>query len=97
MYVFQSLCSANLFISLELISYPIREGASLVAGEESVCHAGDLASVPGLGRSLGGGHDNPLWYSCLENPSGRKSLAGSWGHKESDITERQSTATKKGP
>ena len=28
----------------------------------------DTGSVPGLGRSLGGGHDNPLQYSCLENP-----------------------------
>ena len=29
---------------------------------------GDLGSIPGLGRSLGGGHGNPLQYSCLENP-----------------------------
>ena len=31
----------------------------------------DLGSVPGLGRSLGGGHGNPLQYSCLENPMER--------------------------
>ena len=30
-------------------------------------NAGDLGSIPGLGRSLGGGHGNPLQYSCLEN------------------------------
>ena len=30
--------------------------------------AGDMGSVPGLGRSPGGGHSNPLQYSCLENP-----------------------------
>ena len=33
--------------------------------------AGDVreaGSVPGSGRSAGGGHGNPLWYSCLENP-----------------------------
>ena len=30
--------------------------------------AGDLDSIPGLGRSPGGGNDNPLQYSCLENP-----------------------------
>ena len=36
--------------------------------KESACNAGDLGSVPGLGRSLGGGHGNPLQYSCLENP-----------------------------
>ena len=35
------------------------------------CGAGDLGSVPGLGRSSGGGHDNPLQYSCLENPMDR--------------------------
>ena len=30
---------------------------------------GDASSVPGLGRSPGGGHDNPLQYSCLGNPT----------------------------
>ena len=30
--------------------------------------SGDLGSIPGLGRSSGEGHGNPLWYSCLENP-----------------------------
>ena len=30
--------------------------------------AGDVDSIPGLGRSLGGGHGNPPQYSCLENP-----------------------------
>ena len=34
----------------------------------SASNAGDLGSVPGLGRSPGGGHGNPLQYSCLENP-----------------------------
>ena len=33
-----------------------------------------MSSVPGLGRSLGGGHVNPLQYSCLENPMDR----GAW-------------------
>ena len=33
------------------------------------------SSFPGLGRSPGGGHGNPLQYSCLENPHGRRSLA----------------------
>ena len=37
------------------------------AGKEFACNAGDLGSIPGLGRSLGGGHGNPLQYSCLEN------------------------------
>ena len=34
----------------------------------SACNAGDLGSIPGLGRSPGEGNDNPLQYSCLGNP-----------------------------
>ena len=33
-------------------------------------------SIPGSGRSPGGGTGNPLQYSCLENPHGQRSLAG---------------------
>ena len=32
----------------------------------------DMGSIPGLGRSPGGGHGNPLQYSCLENPTDRE-------------------------
>ena len=65
-------------------------------GKESACNAGatgDVASIPGSGRSPGGGHGNPLQYSCLENPQGQRSLVGysPWGCKESDTTERLST------
>ena len=35
-------------------------------GKESACSMVDLASIPGSGRSPGGGHGNPLQYSCLE-------------------------------
>ena len=70
--------------------------ASLVAQmvKASACNVGDLGSILGLGRSPGGGHGNPLQYSCLENPHGQRSLAGysSCGHKELDMTERLSTA-----
>ena len=57
-------------------------------GKKSACNAGDLGSIAGLGRCLGGGHGNPLQYSGLENPHRQRSLAGysSWGHKESDTT-----------
>ena len=34
----------------------------------------DVVSIPGLGRSPGVGHHNPLQYSCLENPHGQRSL-----------------------
>ena len=50
---------------------------------------GNAGSNPGLGRSPGGGHGNPLQYSCLENPMDR----GAWRaavpgvSKESDTTE----------
>ena len=37
-------------------------------GKESACNAGDMGSIPGLGRSPGEGNGNPLQYSCLENP-----------------------------
>ena len=37
------------------------------AGKESTCSAGDLGSIPGLGRSPGEGKGNPLQYSGLEN------------------------------
>ena len=36
----------------------------------------DMGLIPGLGRSPGGGHGNPLQYSCVENPHGHKSLVG---------------------
>ena len=37
-------------------------------GKASVCNAGDLGSIPWLGRSPGRGNSSPLQYSCLENP-----------------------------
>ena len=42
--------------------------------KESACNMGDLGLIPGLGRSPGGGHGNPLQYSCLENSMDR----GAW-------------------
>ena len=55
------------------------------AGKESVCNAGDLGSIPGLGRSPVDGNGNPLQYSCLGNPVDREAwqatvhgLAKSW-------------------
>ena len=62
-------------------------------GQESACNVGDLGLNSRLGRSSGGGHGNPLQYSCLENPHGQKSLVGysPWGHKKLDMTEWLST------
>ena len=41
-------------------------------GEASASNAGDLGSIPGLGRSPENGNDNPFQYSCLENPMDRE-------------------------
>ena len=48
-------------------------------------NAGDLGSMPGSGRSLGGGHGNPLQYSCLENPVER----GVWWATVLGVTKSQ--------
>ena len=70
--------------------YPVPGGSD---GKETACNIGDLGLIPGLGRSPGGGHSNPLQYSCLENPHGQRCLAGysAWGCKELDTTERLGT------
>ena len=54
------------------------------------CSVGNLGLIPGLGRSPGGGHGNPLQNSCLENPHGQRSLAGyiPWGFTELDMIEQ---------
>ena len=61
---------------------------------EGIGYVGDLGLIPGVVRCPGGGHCNPLQYSCLENPHGQKGLAGynPWGLKESDTTEQLSKA-----
>ena len=76
----------------------LRTGSSTIQGRQRIGrdfkdslfgNAGDKGSFSGLGRSPGGGHDNPLQYSRLENPMDR----GAWwatvseNRKESDMTE----------
>ena len=51
-------------------------GSSSGKIKKSTCNAGDLGSIPGLGRSPGGRYGNPLQHSCLENPHGQRSLEG---------------------
>ena len=57
-------------------------------GKACVCNAGDPGSIPGLGRSPGGGNGSPLQYSCLKKSHGQQSLVGycPWGCRESDMT-----------
>ena len=58
-------------------------------------NAGDVKDeglIPASGRSPGGGHGNPLQYSCLEHPMDRRACGdrracSPWGHEESDATE----------
>ena len=52
--------------------------------KESAYNAGNPGLIPGLGRCPGGGHGNPLQYSCLKIPHGWRSLAGysPWGRKD---------------
>ena len=63
-------------------------------GKESACNAGDLNSIPGLGKSPGGGRGNPLQVFLrgespwTEEPSG----PCPWSRKEPDVTEQQRTA-----
>ena len=59
-------------LRVELISELGFPGGSEV--KASACNAGDLGSIPGLGRSPGEGNGNPLQYSCLENSMDR----GAW-------------------
>ena len=60
------------FVQITLGKHVFRGFPGGSAGKESVCTAGDLGSIPGLGRSPGGGNGNPLQLSCLENPVGRE-------------------------
>ena len=59
-------------------------GKNLPANAEDVR---DVSSIPGLGRSLGEGHGNPLQYSCLENPMDREALQATVGRVAKSKTQ----------
>ena len=72
------------------ISFP--SGSAVKNLPANAGDAGDMGSFPGSGRSPGGGHGNPLQYSCLENPMDRAWWATiPWGGKKLDMTERTYT------
>ena len=54
-------------------------------GKESACNAEDPGSIPGSGRSPGGGHGNPLQDSCLENPMDK----GAWWATVQRVSQSQ--------
>ena len=68
-------------------------GASQWLGsKESTCNAGetgDASSIPGSGRSPGGGNDDPLQHSLPGKSHGERNLVGycPWGHKELDMPD----------
>ena len=87
----ETLNRKDLILGMKCLGFP---GDS--DGKESTCNAGDLGSIPALGRSPGGRHSNPLQYSCLQNPMDR----GAWratvhGVMKLDMTEWQSIAHMK--
>ena len=57
--------------------------------KESACNAGDLGSIPGLGRSPGGGCGKPLQYYCLDNPMHR----GAWWATVHGVTKTRLSTT----
>ena len=79
----------SLWYILDMRGIPYRS-----VGEESPCNAGDLDSIPALGRSSGEGNGNPLQYSCLKNPMDR----GAWQATVHGIARaRHDLATKPPP
>ena len=60
----------------------------MTLGKESACNAGDtgdMGSIPGLGRSPGGGNGNLLQHSCLKTPMDR----GAWWATVQRVTKSQ--------
>ena len=67
---------------------PVRASQVVLVANNPLANAGDLrdtGSVPGSGRSPGGGHGYPLQYSCLENPMDR----GAWRATVHKVTKSQ--------
>ena len=55
--------------------------------KNQLADAGEVGSIPGSGRSPGGGHDNPLQDSCLENPMDR----GAWQATVREVAKLNTT------
>ena len=74
-----SLC-ANFATSCESIGLPW-----WLSNKKPACNLGDVDLIPGSGRFPGGGHGNPLQYSCLENAMDR----GAWWATVHGVTKSQ--------
>ena len=81
--------SSTRLSALKIVSLILNKEIKIDAhGKESTARAGELRDtglVPGLERSPGGGHGNPLQYSRLQNPMDRSYRP--CGHTELDMTE----------
>ena len=80
------LATAAACICICIVGFP---GGSVV--KNSPANAGDIGSIPGLGKSPGGEKSNPLQYSCPENPINR----GAWKATVHEVTRvRHDLATE---
>ena len=68
------LTCVHAYIYKYIIIYTCKDFPGGSDGKESSCNAGDLGSIPGLGRSPGEGNGYPRQYSCQENSMVR----GTW-------------------
>ena len=91
---YQKICYMNWLSQNHVVSWQQSRAINRLKhdgsdSKESAFNMRGPGSIPGLGQSCGGGHDNPFYYSCLENPHGQRSLVGysPWGRKELDMTE----------
>ena len=82
--LFSSLVRARVIESGSTIN-AVRTLLQWLSGKESACSAGDPGSIPGAGKSPGGGYGNRLQYSCLENPMDR----GAWWATVHGVTKSQ--------
>ena len=65
---------SNISATITWFFWSITLSTQWLSSKESTCNQGDMGSIPVLGRSPGGGHGNPLQYSCLGSPMDR----GAW-------------------
>ena len=80
-----TLKKLNLNGSMMTYEAPYRDFPGGSEVKASACNAGDLGSIPGLGRSPGEGNGNPLQCSCLENPMD----GGAWWTTVHRVTKSQ--------
>ena len=72
-----------------LIKWGFQDGSASKELAYNTEHSGDLGSIPGLGRSPGGGHGNPLQYPYLESPMDR----GAWWAAVRRVAKSQTEVT----